>query len=238
MDVPDNYLLHHVHGFLRSAMPSLLWDDQIASGVIGNLDLTPIQEALKTGCLLHPGPVFEKLLTGSSRRYGGLIEVSRLKFAQCPHFIAELDLAVVARWSSLSEAAVDKKARDIQTKLVEANGQLPSNIPGVIHIGFDALSGDLVEKRRYDKIMSRVNAFHPARSRLEYIYCHYFAPETTPDEPWAIDETIHWISNHRRQSSRPLRDAMLVLPENEATTRKGVHWDIGTDSRNAPKYAR
>jgi hypothetical protein len=104
----------------------------------------------------------------------------------------------------------------------------------VIHIGFDALSGDLVEKRRYDRIMSRVNAFHPGRSRLEYIYCHYFAPETTPDEPWAIDETVHWISNHRRQSSRPLRDVMLVLPKMKRLPGRA---HIGTDSGNALKYA-
>lgn len=186
--------------------------------------MSPIQEALKTGYVLHPGPVFDKLLTGSYRRYDSLIEVSRVKFAQCPHFIDELDLAVVARWSSLSEAAIDKKARDIQTRLVEANSQLPTDVPGVIHVGFEALSGDLVEQRRYDKIVSRVNAFDPAGSRLEYIYCHYFAPETTPEETWAMDETFHWISNYRRRNSRPLRDVMLILPENEST-RRGVHWD-------------
>jgi hypothetical protein len=145
----------------------------------------------------------------------------------CPHYIEELDLAVIARWSSLSEAAIDKKARDIQAKLVEANRQLPSDIPGVIHIGFEALSGDIVEQRRYDKIVARANEFDPAGSRLEFIYCHYFAPETTPEEVWAIDETLHWISNHRRQKSRPLRDILLLFPENERPTRKGVHWDGG-----------
>ena len=109
------------------------------------------------------------------------------------------------------------------------NGRVPqshvlsSDIPGVIHIGFEAVSGDLVEQRRYDKIVARTNAFDPAGSRLEFIYCHYFAPETTPEEPWAIDETIHWISNYRRQRDRPLRDTSLLLPE--GPTRKGVHWD-------------
>ena len=88
--------------------------------MIGDLDLTPVHESLNNGFLLHPGPVFNKLLTGSYRRYDSLIEMGRVKFARCPHFIDELDLAVVARWSSLSEAATDKKARDIQVKLVEA----------------------------------------------------------------------------------------------------------------------
>ena len=125
----------------------------------------------------------------------------------------------------ISEAAIDKKARDIQAKLVEANSQLPSDIPGVIHIGFEALAGDDVEQCRFDKIVARANAFDPAGSRLEFIYCHYFAPETTPEEPWAIDETIHWIRNYRRHHNRPIRDALLLLPESEGPTRKGVHWD-------------
>ena len=225
--VPDTYLLHRVYGFLKSKMPSRLWDDDVSSGVVGDLDLTPIQDALRTNRLLHPGPVFNKLLTGSYRRYDSLIEVSRVKYARCPHYIDELDLAVIARWSSLSEAAIDKKARDIQAKLVEANRQLPSDIPGVIHIGFEALSGDRVEQRRYNKIMARADEFDPAGSRLEFIYCHYFSPETTPEETWAIDETLHWISNRSRQNSRSLRDIMLLLPENEGLPRKGVHWDGG-----------
>jgi hypothetical protein len=80
-DVPDLYLLHRAKQFGKSGMPSLLWDDHIASGVIGDLDLTSIRESLKTGYLLRPGPIFEKLLTGSYRRYGGTIEVTRVKFA-------------------------------------------------------------------------------------------------------------------------------------------------------------
>jgi len=204
-------------------MPSLLWDDDIASGVIGDLDLTPIQESLKTGYLLHPGPVFNKLLTGSYRRYDSMIEVTRVKHTTNPHFIDNLDLAVIARWSSLSEAAIDKKARDIQAKLVEANKQLPPDIPGVIHIGFEALSGDEVEQRRYEKIIDRVRHFDRAGSRLEFIYCHYFAPETSPEETWAIDETAQWIGV--RETDHPLPSGMLLLPEKEGSSRPGVHWD-------------
>jgi hypothetical protein len=224
-EVPDPYLLRRVYDFLSSRRPSLLWDDDIASGVIGDLDLTPIQELLRIGDLLHPGPVFNKLLTGNYRRYDSLIEVSKIKLASCPHFIDDIDLAVIARWSSHSETSIDKKARDIQAKLVEANSQLPSDIPGVIHIGFEALEGDVVGQRRYDKIVARANAFNPAGSRLEFICCHYFAPETTPKETWAIDETIHWTSNYRRQHDCPLQDTLLLLPESEGPTRKGVHWD-------------
>ena len=222
--VPDDYLLRRTIDFLKSGMPARLWDDHVGSGVIGDLDLNPIQEVLKTNSILHPGPVFNKLLTGSYRRFDSMIEAGRLKYAKCPHYVDALDLAVVARWSSLSEAAIDKKARDIEGKLVEANRQLPADVPGVIHIGFEALSGDLVEQRRYDEIIDRAFAFDRDGSRLEFIYCHYFAPEATPDEVWAIDETLQWMANDRHQNRRPLQNILLLLPENQGPTRKGVHW--------------
>jgi hypothetical protein len=222
-DVPDFYLLHRTKEFVKSEMPSLLWDDDVSSGVIGDLDLTPVQESLRTGYLLHPGPVFQKLLTGSYRRYDCMIEAVRMRRATNPHFVDEVDLAVIARWPSLSETAIDKQARDIQAKLVEANKQLPIDIPGVIHIGSEALSGDAVEQRRYEKILDRVRNFDPAGSRLEFIYCHYFAPETSPEETWAIDETAQWMGV--RETDHPLPSGMLLLPEKEGPRRSGVHWD-------------
>ena len=46
-DVPDSYLLHRTKQFVKSGSPSFLWDDDIAGGVIGDLDLTAIRESLK-----------------------------------------------------------------------------------------------------------------------------------------------------------------------------------------------
>jgi hypothetical protein len=171
---------------------------------------------------LHPSPLFNKLLTGTYLPYDSLIEVVRLQYAANPHFIKEVDLAVVARWESLSDVAAEKKARDIQAKLVEANKQLPGDIPGVIHIGFEALSGDTVEQRRYEKILERARSFDPLGSKLEFIYCNYFAPTTSPEETWAIDETVQWMGV--RGNNRPL-DSGFLLPLDQGSGRPGVHWD-------------
>jgi len=101
----------------------------------------------------------------------------------------------------------------------------PADIPGIIHIGFEALSGDAVEQRRYEKIIERVRNFDPAGSRLEFIYCHYFAPEISPEETWAIDETVQYMGV--RDNDWPLSTAMLVRPEEEGPSRRGVHWEGG-----------
>jgi hypothetical protein len=145
----------------------------------------------------------------------------RAKFAKNPHFIDEVDLAIVARWSSVSDQAVEKKARDILKRLAEANQQLPLDAPGVVHIGFEALGADAIERRRYEKIMDTTRKFDRGRTQLQYIYCHYFAPEASPEETWAIDETVQWLGIH--PDRRPLKAGHL-LPS-DSTGRSGVHWD-------------
>ena len=221
-DVPDDYLDRHVVDFLRSGDDTNLWNDEHASGMIGDLDLKPLQSALEDGYILYPGPIYNKLLTGSYIRYDNLNTIQKVKFAENPHFIDEIGQAIVLRTRSLSEGAVEKKARDIKRKLAEANRQLPEDRPGVIHIGLEALGDDIIEKRRYEKIMSTINDFDPQGKPLSFIYWHYFAPEAPPEETWAIDETFQWRGI--RPEKRPLSLTSLILPP-QAEGREGMHWD-------------
>jgi len=141
--------------------------------------------------------------------------------AHNPHFVDDLDLAVVARWDSLSDVAVDKKARDITRRLSEANAQLPADTCGAVHIGFDSLSGDRLEPRRFEKIVETARQFDRGNSNLRVVYCHYFAPDPSPEEVWAIDETIQWISV--APGDRPLEAGAVLLPGQNQ--RIGVHWE-------------
>ncbi len=231
-DVPDDYLFRHVAEFLRSGKDSSLWSDDCASGVIGDLDLEPLQTALEDGYILYPGPVYNKLLTGTYFRYDELNTLQKVKHAENPHFIDEVDQAIVLRIRSLSEGAIEKKARDFKRKLVEANRQLPVDRPGVIHIGLEALGDDRIEHRRYEKIMKTINDFDPKGKPLSFIYWHYFAPEASPEETWAFDETFQWRGI--REEKRPLSLTSLVLPH-QAEGRDGMHWDgVSNETFRAP----
>lgn len=221
-DVPDNYLVQHVAKFMRSGKETSLWRDRYASGVIGNLDLMPLHSVLNDSCILCPGPVYNKLLTGSYFRYDELNIIHKVKFAVNPHFIDEIDQAVVLRTRSLSEGAIEKKARDFKRKLAEANRQLPLDRLGVIHVGLEALGDDVIERRRYEKIMSTINNFDPKGKKLSFIYWHYFAPEASPEETWAFDETFQWRGI--RGEKLPLSQTSLILPP-ESKGRAGMHWD-------------
>jgi hypothetical protein len=162
-----------------------------------------------------------QILTGRHRKADNFLSMFRLKFASNPHFVDDLDLAVVARWDSLSEAAIDKKARDITRRLSEANAQLPADTRGVVHIGFDSLSGDRLEPRRFEKIVEIARKFDRGNSNLRVVYCHYFAPDPNPEEVWAIDETIQWISV--APGDRPLEAGAVLIPGQNQ--RIGVHWE-------------
>jgi hypothetical protein len=220
-DIPEDYFFDKADGFTRHRRASLSWGDEYSTGIISDLDLRPIQEALEGSYWLCPGPLYTKMLTGRYERYDSLLLLQKVKYATNPHYIDEIGLAVAARWKSRSEESVEKRARDILGKLAEANDQLPSDTPGVVHIGFEALSDDVVEQRRYDKIITIAKNFDRGKSELEFIYCHYFAPEASPEETWAFDETIQWMGT--RGAGRPLVKATLVIPDNRLG-RSGVHW--------------
>lgn len=219
--VPDDYLLTKTKDFVRKDMPSLLWDDSISYGIIGDLDLDPVQMALRDSVLMHPSSRLMELITGSYRRNDNNINLLNIKRTSNPHFIDEIDTAVILRWQNQSEESIERKAKDILKKLAEASDQLPEDTPAAIHIGIEAVDGDDIERRRYEKICATAESFDPGKKQLEYIYCHYFVPEAPPDEAWAFDETFQWIG--RKRDGPRLQNGMLVVP-GEAT-RQGMHWD-------------
>lgn len=221
--VPDEYIFYRTGRFLNGSKTGYLWSDRIADGDFSDLSLNDLQDALEKAPIVHPSPLFTKLLTGDQKRGDSLLSMMKIEYASNPHYVKEIDLAVLNRWDNQAEAAIEKKARDITKRLSEANSQLPADIPGVVHIGFDCLGKNEIEVRRYNKIISSTRDFDRGTSQLEVIYCHYFAPDPTPEDVWAIDETIQWIGRKETSQERPLKSGRVLLSDGPG--RKGVHWD-------------
>lgn len=178
--VPPDYLTEKSLEWLRSDLPSLLWSDDVSYGAMGELDLDPLREVLADHHVLASSSRMLELLSGRYVRHANFVQVGRLKLADNPRYVRECDLAVLLRWESASPEAIDSKARDITTKLSEANDQLPADRPGVVHIGFEAVEGDDVERARHRKIIERAQAFDPRGKPLEYVYCHISCPKARP----------------------------------------------------------
>ena len=221
-DVPADYLTRKTKEWATSGLPSLLWKDDICHGVIGELDLQPLRAVLTDNKVLAASSRIHELLTGRYVRHANYAQVLRIKCADNPRYVADCDLAILLRWESTSPVAIDAKARDIFRKLVEANEQLPADRSGIVHIGFEAVEGDAVERARYEKILASAARFDPGDKPLEYVYCHYFVPESPPDQAWAFDETTQWCPI-RPSGPHPLAQTFLVLPK-AAGNRPGPHW--------------
>lgn len=221
-EVPDDYFVGKLVTWRSSDRPSLLWKDEVSEGVIGEMDLGPLQRVLETDDVLAAGTRLHQLLAGRYIRHANYNQIIRFQPGASPRYIGECDLAILFRWQNSSSISIGAKARDVMRKLAEAHDQLPSNTDSIVHIGFEAVEGDDVEKARYEKILASTGRFDAKGKPLRYVYCHYFVPESPPDEAWAYDETVQW----RRISGdipRPLAEPFLVLPR-DGGVRSGVHW--------------
>lgn len=191
---------------------------------MGAMDMGPLQQVLETDDVLAAGTRLHQLLAGRYIRHANYNQVIRFQPAGSPRYISECDLAVLFRWQNSSQASISAKARDVMRKLVEAHDQLPADMDSIVHIGFEAVEGDEVEKARFEKILASTGRFDAKGKPLRYVYCHYFVPESPPDEAWAFDETVQW----RRitgELPRPLNEPFLVLPDG-GPVRSGVHWEF------------
>ena len=220
--VPDDYLMTKVIEWMDSGFKNIGWSDATADGSICVLDLRPLRQVLATDMVLGSSHRITELLTGNYVRNAQYQTKLRIKRGDNPRYVDDCDLAIVLHWESLSDAATASKARDVRKKLSEATAQLPEGRPSIIHVGFEAVEGDSVERVRHSKILATAGQFDPGKKQLEYVYCHYFVPESPPDESWAFDETTQWCGI-RHSQPRPLKKCFLVLPE-DAHTRPGPHW--------------
>jgi hypothetical protein len=220
--VPENYLREKVYDWVRSKEDYLSWSDDFSTGNLKKIDLKELKKVLAKDNVLAVGTRILQLITGVYKRNQSFLQSALIKKAENPRYVEACDFAIVLNWSSLSEEAINAKARDILRKLSEANDQLPADTPSVIHIGIEAVDGDEVEKVRFDKIIETISKFDTKGKNLEYIYCHYLVPESPPDQAWAFDETMQWVGVNPK-GGHPLDKAFLVLPEDEKT-RSGTHW--------------
>lgn len=221
--IPRDYIAQKAAVWMRTgSLFAHTWSDSISTGRIERLNLKPLQDVLKTDDVAMNGSRLHELLTGRYKRNAHIITSLHVQVDDNPLYVKECDAGCVFDWNSQSEAAIDKRARDVFKRVAEGCRQLPDGRPGIVHVGFEAVEGDEVEKRRYEKVLQSLADLDPEGKALEYVYVSWFAPESPPDTLMAFDETCHHQAI-RPKRSRPLGNGFLVLPPDLAS-RSGVHW--------------
>lgn len=222
-DVPDDYLTQKTRAWQITPEMAFEWQDEYGRGKLRPLDLRPLRNELADNLILNGSTRLAQLLTGRYKRHQAMISSLRIKFADNPRYIEDCDYATILEWTPLAPASISGRARDVLRKVADGLGQLPKGRPGIIHVGFEAVDGDAVEQLRYQRIVASMGEFDPREIPLEYVYSHFLAPESPPDQGWAYDETTDW-RGIRPTAPRPLIRPFLVLDE-RAQQRLGGHWE-------------
>lgn len=224
-EIPDNYLANHAYRYIDSRTP-LFFDDEYASGYIRSINFSLIRRIMLSDYVYFGGSRMIEILAGYYRHdFDHSISAKWRPATDKPGFADAVYHASIVSWKSASKKAIIKKARHFKSTLAKAERQLPSDRPGVIHIGIESSADKQIDFHRHISNMVETKLFTNDSSRLRWVCGNYFVPEATTkrDEAWAIVETMvpYKIGSHR--TKLPLPGHFILTPEDVG--RSGVHWD-------------
>ncbi len=213
-DVPADYVIERLRKALTDKAP--IWKDEIAMGRVRAANWPLTNAVLAKDYVYYGSSRMIELLAGEYLHAADHSLSARWTPAlKRPLYADKLEQASVVSWFSLSQKAVEKKSKHFKKVVSDAEGQLPSDKPGVIHVGVEAKRGYDVASMRHIKNFVEARVFEPRASRLRWIYCSYFEPEMTTahDESWAVTETTLPYKVGSHSTKWPLPGHMLLCPE-------------------------
>ncbi len=222
--VPHDYLAQKALQWIsQGGKLQLSWSDDYSIGKLSQLNLAPLQSELERRDVPLHGTQMHKLLLGKYKRNASVLTNLFIRLADNPLYIKACERGSVCNWSSVNQVATESKARDVLKRVSEGCAQLPDGKRGVVHIGLEAVEGDDVEQARFSRIQKSLTKFDPKGKLLEYVYVHWFAPESPPNKAFDFEETRHFEAIH--PMSPPPMQEFLVLPKGSTLdTRAGGHW--------------
>jgi hypothetical protein len=221
--VPDDYLLTAVAGAAAGLVAH--WRDDMALGRIREVNWTLARRVLAHDDVYFGSSRMIELLA-SEYSHSALHSMAAVwrPSRQRPAYASAVDQASVVSCWSRSAAARSRKAQHFRRQISDAEGQLPGDRPGVIHVGIEGAGDANAEAQRHLLNMLEARTFDVRASRLRWVYANIFIPEATTrrDETWAMNETMIPYKVGAHSTRWPLPGHMLLTPEAEG--RDGVHW--------------
>jgi hypothetical protein len=124
-----------------------------------------------------------------------------------------------AKWECIAEESINRKAKDIKKILSKAVSQIPADGKGIIHIGYETVSGPYVEFRRHEKIIETIKSFKFAPKDIVSIVCHAIQPLSKIEE-WECAETAIFFGE---EIDNILNNLLLLAPPGTGS-RDSTHW--------------
>ncbi|MGV8134972.1 MAG: hypothetical protein AB2L20_07140 [Mangrovibacterium sp.] len=193
------------------------------------LDLSKINDFLLKSPTRPNSPHMIEALTGNYDLHGNymqLIGPSQIETV-CPDnelyilndFVAGLYETYIAKWDCIAKKSIDKKAKDIKKVLSNASKQIPDIGNGIIHIGYETVSGPLVEVQRQQKIQEIIETFNFGSKKIASIYCNamQLLPKIGGFE-WAETTLLYEVY------PGAILNNTLLLDMTETESRDDTHW--------------
>jgi len=201
------------------------------------LDIAHINSVLEAQPTRPTSPQMIELLTGNyelNGSYTELINPHRIDIVNpddrlfvLNKFYGSVHEAYIAKWDCIAPASIDKKAKEINKMLSKALSQIPDEGEGIIHIGYETVTGPLVELRRHEKIKQVIDDFNYGSKNINAVFFNAFQLLTKTDGlDWA--ETILFFE---KDINSPLPKDLLLVPEH-IDLRNDTHWAEDLGNRN------
>ena len=225
-EVPDDYLTNHVRPRVKARALDP-WDDHISTGRVRPVNWPLTQRVLAQDDVYFGSSRMVELLSGGYIHEADHSMAAKWRPSPArPAWAEAVFQASVVSWMSLSPVAVSWKAKHFKSMLAKAEGQLPLDRPGVIHVGMESMAGNDIDAARHFSNLFQARFFEAKNPRLRWAYAHYFVPELTTQkhESWAVNETVAPFRIGRHRTEWPLPNELLLTPADEM--RDGVHWEL------------
>lgn len=223
-DIPLNYLLEHVEKWSLQRSP-YSWDDAFAEGCVQSGRPVRLHAALIHDAIAYRSSRMIELMEGAYRRdFDYSFDATWTPSSRNPFFADQVDRASVVAWRSGSSDAVFAKAKHLRSTVARAAGQLPSDVPGVVHVGYEARTNNSADWLRHRVNLTQLSTFKPEGSRLRWVYANYISPEptTAKNESSAASETSAWFRIGRHATPDPLPGHLLLDSKDGVP---GDHWN-------------
>lgn len=193
------------------------------------LNLEAINKELDDSPAKPNSPFMIKLITGSYHvdgNYTIALDPSAVDSVK-PHdklyvlndFYAGVNAAYAVKWECTADESIDRKASNLRRKLIQAVNQIPQEGKGIIHIGYETVTGTEVEIRREDKIQKMIDEFDFQSKDIVGLYFNSMQFLTDVNRiDWA-ESTI----KHERFPGVILREVLLFdVPNTNGSD--SLHW--------------
>lgn len=211
----DCYLEGKIQRFLENSRP-FEWEDEGSRGVVYEMPWAD----------LHAVMAHDDIYFGSSRMVelilGQYDPVMDFTMDGCwtpaegrPLHATWVEQASLVVWRSTSRVAAQRKARHFRSVVGRASQQLPGDMPGAIHVGYETIGGNSVDGLRHHFNGKVMMDFDAGETGLCMVYGNYFMPElvTSRNESCAVSETLAWYPIGAGPESHPLPNHMLFSDE-------------------------